>query len=134
MSAEFGEPDRPVDRGHRAFAGVQLAVGPASGARGPRGLLRHHRLHLPLLDQAAELLAQVMRPQLDDRIVRYPLDRPTGAIQGDRDFRRFPEQTREFFLHFVDMPLHGNPPNPGQGRPPDHQVSRTLPQIRGFLY
>jgi len=113
MSAEFGQRDRPVDRGHRAFVGVQLTVGPTSGARGPCGLLRHHRLHLPLLDQAAELLPQVMRPQFDDRIVGHPLNRPVGAIQGDRNFGRFGEQTREFFLQRVLVPLHGNPPDPG---------------------
>jgi hypothetical protein len=134
MSAEFGERERPVDRGHRAFVGVQLTVGPTSGARGPCGLLRHHRLHLPLPNHAAELTPQLMGPQLDDRIVRHPLNRPVGSIQGDRDFRSFSEQTREFFLQFVDVPLHGNPPNQGQGGPPNHQVSRTLSQIRGFLY
>ena len=134
MTAEFGERDWPVDRSHRAFVGVQLTVGPTSGARGPCGLLRHHRLHLPLLNHPAELLPQVMRPQLDDRIVRHPLNRPVGSIQGDRDFRSFSEQTREFFLQFVDVPLHGNPPNQGQGGSPNHQVSRTLSQIRGFLH
>lgn len=134
MTAEFGERDRPVDRGHRAFVGVQLTGGPTSGARGPCGLLRHHRLHLPSLNHAAELLSQVMRPQLDDRIVRHPLNRPVGSIQGDRDFRSVPEQTREFFLQFVDVPLHGIPPDQGQGGSPNHQISRTLPQIRRFLY
>ncbi len=134
MSAEFGEPERPVDRRHRAFVGVQLTVGPTSGTRSPCGVLRHHRLHLPLLNHAAELLPQFMGPQLDDRIVRDPLNRPVGSIQGDRDFRSFSEQTREFVLQFVDMPLHGNPRNPGQGGSPNHQVSRTLPKNRGFLY
>ena len=43
-------------------------------------------------------------------VVRHPLNRPVGSIQGDRDFRSFGEQTREFFLQFVDVPLHGNPP------------------------
>jgi len=114
MTAEFGEPERPVNRGHRAFVGVQLTVGPTSGTRGPCGLLRHHHLHLPLLNHAAELTPQFMGPQLDDRIVRYPLNRPVGSIQGDRDFRSFSEQTREFFLQFVDMPLHGNPPDRGK--------------------
>lgn len=134
MTAEFGERDRPVDRGHRAFVGVQLTVGPTSGAGRPCRLLRHHLLHLPLLNHAAELLSQFMRPQLDDRIVGYPLNRPVGSIQRDRDFRGFSEQTRELVLPFVDLPLHGNPPNQGQGGPPNHQVSRTLPQIPGFLY
>jgi hypothetical protein len=134
MSAEFGEPERPVDRCHRAFVGVQLTVGPTSRARGPCGLLRHHRLHLPLLNHAAELTPQLMGPQLDDRIVRDPLNRPVGSIEGDRDLRSFSEQTREFFLQFVDMPFHGDPLNPGPGVPPNHQVSRTLPQILGFLY
>jgi hypothetical protein len=80
----------------------------------------NHRLEVPLLDRAAELLPQFMRPQLDDRIVGHPLDRPVGAIERDRDFRRFDEQGRELFLKFVDVPVHGNPPNPRQDGPPDH--------------
>jgi hypothetical protein len=89
---------------------------------------------MPLLNHAAELLPQFVRPQLDDRIVRHPLNRPVASIQGDRDFRSFGEQTREFFLQFVDVPLHGNPPNQVQDEPPNHQVSRTLPQTCRFLY
>lgn len=69
-----------------------------------------HRLEMPLLNRAAELLPQFMRPQLDDRVVRHPLDRPVGSIQLDRDFRRFGEQGREFLLKFVSVPFHGKPP------------------------
>jgi hypothetical protein len=134
MTAEFGEWDRPVDRGHRAFVGVHLTIGPTSGTCGPCGLLRHHCLHLPLLNHAAELLPQFVRPQLDDRIVGHPLNRPVGTIQGDRDSGSFSEQTREIFLQFVDVPLHGNSPNPRQSGPPNHQISRTLPQTHGFFY
>jgi len=64
---------------------------------------------VPPLDRAAELLPQFMRPQLDDRIVGHPLDRPVGSIERDRDFRRFGEQGHEFLLKFVDRPFHGNP-------------------------
>jgi hypothetical protein len=69
-----------------------------------------HRLEVPPLDRAAELLAQLMRPQFDDRIVGHPLDRPIGAIERDGDLRRLGEQGREFLLESVDMPIHGNPP------------------------
>lgn len=89
-----------------------------------------HLLEVPLLNRAAELLPQFMGPQLDDRIVGHPLDRPVGSIERDRNFRGLEEQRREFVLKFVGVPLHGNPPKQGQDGPPDHQVSRTLPQIR----
>jgi hypothetical protein len=85
MSAEFRERERPVDRGHRAFVGVQLTVGPTSGARGPCGLLRHHRLHLPLLNHAAELTPQLMGSQLDDRIVRVTVQSGIGIISACPD-------------------------------------------------
>jgi hypothetical protein len=69
---------------------------------------------MPPLDLTAELLPQFVSPQLDDRVVRHPLNRAVGAIQSHRDFRRFREQTREFFLKFVHVPLHGYPRNPVQ--------------------
>ena len=111
MTAEFGERDRPVDRSHRAFVGVQLAVGPTSGTRGPRGLLRHHRREVPLLNHAAKSLPQVMSPQLDDRIVRDPPDGPVGLIQRDRDFSRLGDQASELVSEFRDVPFHGDPPD-----------------------
>lgn len=68
---------------------------------------------MPLLDGAAELLSQLMRPQLNHRIVGHPLNRPVGSIEGDRDFRSFGEQRRELLSKFVDATVHGNAPEPG---------------------
>ena len=63
---------------------------------------------MPLLNLATEVLPQLMRSQLDDRVVGHPLDRPVGAIEGHRHLGRFGEQLREFFLEVVDLPIHGN--------------------------
>lgn len=117
LTLEFAEHDGPVDGFQRAFGGVQLTGGPTSGACSSWGLLGHHRLHLPLLNHPAELLPQFMGAQLDDRIVRHPLNRPIGSIEPDRDFGRFSEQTRQFVLQIVDLPLHGNAPNPRKSDP-----------------
>jgi hypothetical protein len=84
---------------------------------------------MPLLDHAAELLPQFVGPQLDDRVMGHSLNRPVGSIQIDRDFGRFGEQPSEFFLKWVGVPLHGNPPNPRRDGSQDHHVSRSLPQM-----
>lgn len=96
--------------------------------------MRHHRREMPLLNQAAELLPQIMGPQFDDRIVRHPLNRPVGLIQRDRDFRSLGEQACELVLKFGDVPLHGNPPNQVRDGSPNHRHSRNLTQSPEFLY
>ena len=121
---EFGEGNRAVHRRHRALIEVPLARGPAPGTRGSGGLLSDHRLEVPLLDRAAESLPQLESPQLNRRIVGHPLDRPVGSIEGDRDFRSFGEQRREFLSKFVGLPLQGDPPKPGT-----MSLQATMPRV-----
>jgi hypothetical protein len=129
MASQFGEQDVPVDRRRRAFDRPQLTVRPTPRTGRPRGLLGDRRLKLSLLDLAAELLPQRVRPQLDDRVVGNPLDRALGLVQSHRDFRCLVEQTSESFLEFVSLPFHGNPRDQVRNGPPNHRGSRTLPQI-----
>lgn len=91
LGLEFVEQDGSVDGFHQAFGRVQLTGGPTSGTCGSWGLLGRHHVRLPLLNHPTELLPQFMGSQLDDRIVRHPLNRPVGSIEPDRDFGRFSE-------------------------------------------
>jgi len=69
-------------------------------------------LQVALLDRAAELSPQFMRPRPDHRIVGHPLNRPVGSIECDRDLRCFDEQGREFLSQFLDVTFHGAAPDP----------------------
>jgi hypothetical protein len=65
MSSGLVDPEWAINRGHLAYAAVELAAGAALGARGEVVRLVRESAHLPLLDRAAETLSQGMSPGLD---------------------------------------------------------------------
>jgi hypothetical protein len=124
VADQFGRLEGTIDRGQAARLRLEVAALAAGRTSGPRRLAGRQFPQVPLLHLPAQLAAQLVGGQLDHRVVRHPLDRAVGPLQGHRGLGRFGHQPGQllpqFFLHFLHSAFHGDPPKqaPLLAKPP----------------
>lgn len=112
MADQFGRLERTVDRGQIAGLRLEVAALAALRTRGPRRLAGRQFPQVLLLHLPAQVAAQPVGGQLDHRVVRHPLDRAIGPLQGHGRLGRLGHQPRQlllqFFPHFLHPAFHGS--------------------------
>ncbi len=97
MGLHFLNGQRPVDGGDAPLPHIQLADRFAGGTAGDRACHRCCLAHLSLLHFARQLLSQLVRPRLDDRVMRHADDGAGSPRKLDLDLGRVFQQSLEFF-------------------------------------
>jgi hypothetical protein len=110
VAIQFLHLEGAINRGHGTLRFIEFAEGTATWTCRSPWRLSGRLSHLPPLDLARQLPTQLMRPRLDDRVVRDADDRAIIARQRDLDLRRLTQQPLQLFSQRHPSIVHDRSP------------------------